>query len=393
MTPSPVAAPAAISAPELIFTNARVVLADEVIEGSVMLRDGIIDSIDQGRSTAPGAIDLEGDMLCPGLVELHTDNLERHLSPRPGVDWPAPRAVVAHDAELASTGISTVFDALRVGSVPSDTRTGYGKYARGLCDEILRLQKRGVLRISHHLHLRAEVCSETLIEELDEFGPEDRVGLISLMDHTPGQRQFADIAQLRLYLSNKHTMSEPQIEAHFAHLRDLRARNGEAHEAHAVRRAFELGAVLASHDDTTADHVRTSAAHGIRLAEFPTTLAAARACREKSIAVIMGAPNLLRGKSHSGNVSALDMLDAGLLDILSSDYVPAALLAAAVKIGALTGDMARGIATVTDAPARAVGLNERGRIEPGMRGDLLRVRMEGDTPVPRSLHVRGVSVA
>lgn len=393
MTPSPALAPSESPAIEQVFTNARLVLPGEVVTGSIVLRGDTIAAIDPGPSTAPGAQDMEGDLLCPGLVELHTDNLERHLSPRPGVDWPVPRAVIAHDAELASTGISTVFDAMRVGSVPSDERTGYGEYARGLCDAILRLEARGVLRISHRIHLRAEVCSETLIEEMDAFGPADRVGLVSLMDHTPGQRQFADLSQLRLYLSNKHTMSEPEIEAHFAHLVALRARNGAAHEAHAVRRAGELGAVLASHDDTTAAHVSDSARYGIRLAEFPTTLDAARACRKAGIAVMMGAPNLLRGKSHSGNVSALDLLDAGLLDILSSDYVPAALLAAAMKIGALTGDMARGIATVTDTPARAVGLTDRGRLAPGMRADILRVRMEGSDPIPRALHVRGARVA
>ena len=383
----------AFSAEQHILTNAAIVLQDEVIRGSLRIEGGMITDIAPGRSAVPGAVDIGGDFLCPGLIELHTDNLERHLKPRPGVAWPVHRAALAHDAELAGTGIATVFDALRVGSVVSEEKAGYGKYARGLCDALLDLRAQGAMRISHRVHLRAEICSETLIEELDEFGPDDRVGLISLMDHTPGQRQFTDLTQMRLYLRSKHAMSEHEVDAYLAYLCDLRARFGAAHEAQTVQRARDWGAVLASHDDTTAGHVAASAGHGISLAEFPTTREAARACRENGIAIMMGAPNLLRGKSHSGNVSALELLEDDLLDILSSDYVPAALLAAAVQVGRVTGSMAGGLARVTSAPAAAAALDDRGRIAIGLRADLLRFRMVGDTPIPVSLSVLGERVA
>ena len=165
------------------------------------------------------------------------------------------------------------------------------------------------------------------------------------------------------------------------------------HEAAAVEAARRFGATLASHDDTTAAHVATSAAHGITVAEFPTTHEAAAACRAYGIAVIMGAPNLIRGGSHSGNVAAADLADSGLLDILSSDYVPAALLQGAVALGLRWGDMARGIATVTDAPARAAGLTDRGRLAPGLRADLLRFRLVAGMPVTRELWVQGRRVA
>ena len=377
---------------DLILANATLVLPDETRRGAVRVVDGHITEISDGTGVPAGAVDCEGDLIAPGLIELHTDNLERHIQPRPKVDWPHASAIVAHDAELAGVGITTVFDAMRVGSIPSG-KASYGAYARGLATELLELRARGALRISHFLHLRAEVCSATLSAELDEFGPDDRVRIVSLMDHTPGQRQFRDLTKLAAYVMGKHGMTEADFADHVAQLKDLRARYGAAHEAAAVAAAARFGAVLASHDDTTATQVATSAGYGIRLAEFPTTLEAATACRARGIAVMMGAPNLIRGGSHSGNVAAGDLAQAGLLDILSSDYVPSALLSSALLLGEIWGDRARGLATVTAAPAAATGLTDRGRIAPGLRADLIRIRMIDATPVVRATFVQGARVA
>ena len=378
---------------EVILTNANLVLPNEVVRGSVAVSNGKIARVDQGRSAVPSALDCEGDYLCPGLIELHTDNLERHLTPRPGVRWPRRNAILAHDAELASTGITTVFDALRVGSIISTGKSRYGKYARDVTDEILALRQAEALKISHFIHLRAEICSETLVEELAEFHPEDRIGLLSLMDHSPGQRQFADLDQFRTYLSGKHSMSDAQIDVHFQNLRAMKARFGDLHEAAGVERAREIGAILASHDDTLPEHVERSAEIGVQLAEFPTTLGAAQACRENDIAVMMGAPNVVRGGSHSGNVAAHELADAGLLDILSSDYVPASLLMGAVMLGEQIGDLPRAMATVTSAPARASRLEDRGQLSTGFRADLVRFRLLDGVPAVRGVWVQGRAVA
>ena len=341
------------------FANATLVLPDRVARGWVRVENGVIAGMGEGAEVPSGAQDCGGDFLAPGMIELHTDNLERHIQPRPGVDWPHAAAIVAHDAELASTGITTVFDAMRIGSIPTG-RGRYVKYARSLSREMLDLRAADMLKISHFLHLRAEVCSETLAEEFSEFGREDRVGLVSLMDHTPGQRQFRDISKLAAYKKGKLGMSEAEFIEHIAELKALRERFGAEHEAATVAEAARFGAVLASHDDTTRAQVETSAGYGIRLAEFPTTAEAAQACRDHGIAVMMGAPNLIRGGSHSGNVAAEELARLDLLDIVSSDYVPAALLLAAVKLGEIWEDLPRGIATVTKAPADAVGLDDRG---------------------------------
>lgn len=373
---------------ELVLGNAQLVLPDEVITGHVVLRDGKIAEIGAGAS-ALAEVDCEGDFLSPGLVELHTDNLERHITPRPKVHWPHHAAIVAHDAELCGCGITTVFDAIRVGSIIENKRGDYRRYARPMADEILSMRQQGALKISHMLHLRAETCSETLIEELSEFGPEDRVGIVSLMDHTPGQRQFRDISKFEDYVRGKNGLSAEGFGEYVNYLYELRDRLGARHEEASVAAARRYGAVLASHDDTTREQVGVSAGHGIRVAEFPTTVEAAQACRDHGIAVIMGAPNLVRGGSHSGNVSALELADLGLLDILSSDYVPAALLLAAVQLGQHWGDMARGLATVTQAPARAAGLSDRGALESGQRADLIRFAIKGGVPALRSVYVQG----
>ena len=378
---------------EMVLANAKLVLPGEVIHGALRISASQIVAIDQGASVPKGAVDCEGDLVLPGLIELHTDNLERHIEPRPTVRFPHAGAILAHDGELASTGITTVFDALRVGSIVSKDKASYGEYARNLADEIIGLRHEGALRINHLLHLRAEVCSETLVEELAKFGPQDKIGIVSLMDHTPGQRQFRDLTQLRNYVRGKHGLSEQEFLTHVASQQALSDRVGATHEVAAVAEARRFGAVLASHDDTTAEQVAMSAGHGATFAEFPTTVEAARACRERGIRVMMGAPNLIRGGSHSGNVAANHLAELDLLDILSSDYVPSVLLSAALMVGDLWGDLPRGIATVTRGPADATGLADRGSLKPGLRADVIRVARLNRASAVRGVWVNGRRVA
>ena len=256
---------------ETVLANARLVLETETVAGCLLVRDGRIAAVDTGTTVPRGAEDLDGDLLSPGLIELHTDNLERHLEPRPGVVWPQASAILAHDAELAGCGVTTVFDALRVGSLVDAGKVGYGKYARPIATAITAMAGDGLLRLRHGIHLRAEVCSETLEGELAEFHEGDGVGIVSVMDHTPGQRQFTDIARQRTYAVGRRGLTDDEFEAHVAAMCALSARVAPRHEAAIVAAARRLGATLASHDDTTEAHVAASATHGARIAEFPTT--------------------------------------------------------------------------------------------------------------------------
>lgn len=376
---------------DLCLANAQLVLPDRVALGSITIEAGLISEITEGEKVPTGALDCSGDLILPGLVELHTDNVERHIEPRPEVDWPHLPALLAHDAELASTGITTVFDAMRVGSIHSG-KGRYIDYARKLADELLAARAEGMFKISHFLHLRAEICSETLLSELAAFGPEDRVGIVSLMDHTPGQRQFRDLTALKTYVTKKRGMNDTEFAEHVENLLGLQERFGATHEKGAVTEATRLGAVLASHDDTTAEHVATSAKNGVGFAEFPTTVEAAQACREQGIAVMMGAPNLIRGGSHSGNVAAEELAKQDLLDIVSSDYVPSALLLSAFHLARIWDDLPRAIATVTRNPAQAARLDDRGVLQVGMRGDVLRVRKTEAASLLRGVWSQGQKI-
>ncbi len=373
------------------FANAELVLEDRVTRGALHIEGDRIVGITEGDAVPKGAVDCNKDYLVPGLVELHTDNLERHIEPRPSVELPHSTAILAHDGELASVGITTVFDALRVGAIGT-TGEGSKQYARGVATEILALRSADALRIRHLIHLRAEVCSETLVEELAQFHPEDRVGLVSVMDHTPGQRQFRDLSKLKIYYTGKYGYTDAEFDDLVKFRRALGDERRDTHEAAAQSEAARLGATLASHDDTTPGHVRKSRGMGIALAEFPTTLEAAEACRNHGISIIMGAPNLIRGGSHSGNVSAAELAQNDLLDIVSSDYVPSLLMASAFRLAEIWNDLPRAIRTVTTAPANGTGLTDRGRIKVGCLADIVRLGKYQDTPVVRTVWRGGVQI-
>ncbi|MEM6618758.1 MAG: alpha-D-ribose 1-methylphosphonate 5-triphosphate diphosphatase, partial [Pseudomonadota bacterium] len=211
-------------------------------------------------------------------------------------------------------------------------------------------------------------------------------------DHTPGQRQFRDLVAFKTYVAKKRGMNDAEFADHVQNLLGFQERFGAKHEKGAVREAIRLGAVLASHDDTTAEHVATSATNGVGFAEFPTTVEAAQACREQGVAIMMGAPNLIRGGSHSGNVAAEDLAKNDLLDIVSSDYVPSALLLSAFHLAEIWDDLPRAIATVTRNPAQAARLNDRGVLKHGMRGDVLQVRQTEAAPLLRAVWSKGTKI-
>jgi alpha-D-ribose 1-methylphosphonate 5-triphosphate diphosphatase len=377
---------------ETVLTNARLVARDDVIAGSVAMCSGTLAAVDDSRSALPSALDLEGDYLLPGLVELHTDNLEHHFVPRPGVRWPSLAATLSHDAQIAAAGITTVFNALFVGDIHADSARR--RDLADMADTLGEAQDKDMLRAEHRLHVRCEVACETLSELFEPFESHALVGLISLMDHTPGQRQFQDLGHYRAYYKEKWHVSDAEIDAFIEHQDALAGRFAWPNRQRIAAHCRERGLPLASHDDATAEHVAEAKSLGVGLAEFPTTIAAARAARAAGINVVAGAPNLVRGESHSGNVSVRDLGREGLVDILSSDYMPSSLLYGVFVLHDELGvDLASAVATVSRTPARAVGLDDRGEIAPGLAADLIRVRVIGGVPVVRGVWRRGARVA
>ncbi|HMN88198.1 MAG TPA: alpha-D-ribose 1-methylphosphonate 5-triphosphate diphosphatase, partial [Bauldia sp.] len=307
---------------ETVFRNARIVLPDAIVEGDLVVRDGLVAEVSPA-GTGTVALDVEGDWLVPGLVELHTDHLEGHYAPRPKVRWNPVAAVQAHDAQIASSGITTVFDALRVG-MDEDTDLGSDDMAR-LADAIVEAQAAGRLRADHFIHLRCEVCAPDVIESFGKLEANRRVRLASLMDHTPGQRQFTSMETYRLYYQGKTGMTDAEFEAFVAKRQARAGALSGANRRVISARCQERGIIVASHDDASTSHVDEAIENGVHVAEFPTTFEAAEASRAAGMKILMGAPNVVRGGSHSGNVSARALAERGLLDVLSSGYLPFSL--------------------------------------------------------------------
>lgn len=366
---------------EQILSNAQLVLDDEVIRGTLVIRDGRIAELDSVPSRHPAAVDCGGDYLLPGLVELHTDNMEKYFQPRPKVAWPARQAALAHDAQMAASGITTVFDAVAISDVNKQSMRH--QTLGEMCRVIDDIVSTGLARVDHRLHLRCEVSQAETLERFCEFADLPRLGLVSLMDHAPGQRQFVSFDAYSTYYQGKYGLSDSELETFVEQQRDNSARYSAQHRRAIAAECHARGLALASHDDATLAHVAESREYGTRVAEFPTTIEAAEASHRAGMAVMMGAPNVVRGGSHSGNIAAAELVARGVLDVLSSDYYPAALLDAVFCIARMEGGYAlpQAVATASRTPAAAVGLDDRGRLAAGLRADLIRVRLCDDHPL------------
>jgi alpha-D-ribose 1-methylphosphonate 5-triphosphate diphosphatase len=370
---------------ELVLTNARIVTADVVIHGTLRVRGEHIEDVDTDRSRVSSAVDLDGDYLLPGFVELHTDNLEKHFSPRPGVTWPGAAAAVAHDAQVAAAGITTVLDAVALGDLLGVSARL--KNLEAMVDAIRTARAHGALRAEHMLHLRCEVSDPNCATMFATLAHEPLVRLVSIMDHTPGQRQFTKIEHYKLYYQKKYGLTDAEFHDLVERQIAQQKQYAEPNRRSVISRAQELGLTLASHDDATEAHADEAAASGMTIAEFPTTRAAARAARRNKLDVLVGGPNLVLGGSHSGNIAALDLVRDGLAQIVSSDYVPASMVQAPFVVARdrLGFDLPAAVRMVSRNPARAVGLQDRGEIGKGLRADLVRIREVESMPLVRTV--------
>ncbi|CAM8203948.1 alpha-D-ribose 1-methylphosphonate 5-triphosphate diphosphatase [Klebsiella michiganensis] len=363
----------------MIINNVNLVLEDEVINGSLEVQDGRISAFAESQSRLAEAIDGEGGWLLPGLIELHTDNLDKFFSPRPKVDWPAHSAMSSHDALMVASGITTVLDAVAIG----DVRDGGDRLENleKMINAVEETQKRGLNRAEHRLHLRCELPHHTTLPLFEKLVGRELVSMVSLMDHSPGQRQYADRSKYRDYYQGKYHLTNEEMDKFEEEQMALAAAWSQSNRQRIAAICRERNIALASHDDATCEHVLESRQLGSVIAEFPTTIAAAQASRQHGMNVLMGAPNIVRGGSHSGNVAAHHLAASGLLDILSSDYYPASLLDAAFRIADDEGNaftLAQAIRLVSKNPAQALGLQDRGAIAEGKRADLVLARRHGE---------------
>ncbi|TVQ39237.1 MAG: alpha-D-ribose 1-methylphosphonate 5-triphosphate diphosphatase [Geminicoccaceae bacterium] len=376
-----------------MLTGGALVLEGEVVQGTLAMAGGVITGIDLGKARHPRAIDVEGALLIPGLVDVHTDNLERHFQPRSGVLWDKVAAAIAHDGQVATAGITTVFDSLTVGSAPGwDTRA---EMIQPMIEGLEYARDHHMLRIEHLLHLRCEITHANIVSLFESHSQSPLTAMLSVMDHAPGDRQSPDITAYRRRYQKNLNMSDAEVDHHIRTLIEGSQRFGPANAKALAEIARQRGLPLATHDDASAAHIEEAVALGACLTEFPTTLEAAEAARAHGLPTLMGSPNLIRGKSHSGNVAAADLAHRGLLDMVASDYIPASLIQAAFKLAADDAliDVPAAVRMVTAAPAAALNLTDRGRLAEGLRADVVEVRLIQNRPLVRSVWSAGRRVA
>jgi alpha-D-ribose 1-methylphosphonate 5-triphosphate diphosphatase len=378
---------------DLRIFSQRIVTPDGLVCGEVVVRGAAIVAVEPGATASDRALDWGADMLTPGLVDVHTDNFEKHYQPRPGALWDAYGAALAHDGACAAAGITTVFDSLSLHGRKDGLDRGESLAPMIAAMDAARAD--GALRAEHLLHLRCEVTNPSLLNLLEPYVDHPRLKLLSVMDHTPGQRQTANLDRL-----HERMVANGRSEAEIAELLTNRQQHRDPGAAGPNRRsvvgfAREYGLPLAAHDDANVEQVEEAKDDGCVMAEFPVTLEAAKAARGHGMWIVMGGPNFVRGGSHSGNLSAREAAAADLLDIIASDYVPLSMLRSAfLLMDDYNWPPQKALATVAANPARSVGLNDRGEIAPGQRADLLRVfRTPAGWPAPVEVWREGRRVA
>jgi len=354
----------------LYLTGARVVLPNDVLDdAAVLIEDGVIAAIDPESSHGAQTLDLKGKTLIPGMIDLHCDALEKEVEPRPNVYFPLDFACAQADKRNAAAGVTTVFHALSFANEELGVRNN--AFAASIARAVHAWNPHGL--IDNRVHCRYEVTDPSAPEILLDLMAAGVMHLLSVMDHSPGQGQFKDIAAYRDYLARTYKKSEGELDALIEN-KLAQAEGAMARMRLLIDAAKAQGIPVASHDDDTAEKVETLHSLGVGIAEFPINLESARAARERGMSTVFGAPNILRGKSQSGAMRALDAVMAGVADCLCADYHPATLIVAVFRLPELAGiSLADSVRLVSANPAKAVGLTDRGEIAVGKRADLVAV--------------------
>ena len=354
------------------LSDLRIVLPDrEIARGALHLREGRIAAIVEGAGPAE-AIRLPGLRAFPGIIDLHGDMLERELHPRPGANIPPDLALFELDKKLAANGITTAYAAISFAWHKDDVFR-----SEDLARELMALvnERRPHLLTDHYVHARFEITNPEAGDVLHDTVNKGHVHLVSVMDHTPGQGQYRNIeayVQFSVQWTRDKLGRDVTEEDVYAYIESAQERPKAWDAVRSIARvAPQHGLALASHDDDTPQKIDFMHSLGFTISEFPVSLAAGQRAKELGFHVVMGAPNALRGASHSGNLSAGEAVAAGIVDTLATDYYPPAMLHAVYALEQRGVLPAReGIKLVAGNPADALGLHDRGVIAEGKRADL-----------------------
>jgi len=369
--------------------NARIVLADSMIEnGSLLIENGKIIAIEPESTTEAVIIDLKGKTLMPGMIDLHCDALEKEVEPRPGIHFPLDFACAQADKRNAAAGITTVFHALSFANDELGVRNN--DFAAQIARSVHQWHPHGL--VDNRVHCRYEITDETGLPVLKELLTEGSMHLISMMDHTPGQGQFKDMAAYHDYLTRTYKKTADEVTV-ILERKAAAASSAFARMEELAFTAHELGISVASHDDDSSERVATMSQIGADISEFPVSLEAAQAAKAAGMSTIFGSPNILRGQSQSGSMKAIDAIHEGVADCLCADYAPASLIVSLFKIPELSDlDLPAAIRLATKNPAKAARLDDRGEIAVGKRADLIAVGLPGGLPQVSDVWSNGVHI-
>ncbi|NLG56429.1 MAG: alpha-D-ribose 1-methylphosphonate 5-triphosphate diphosphatase [Rhodococcus sp.] len=385
---------------DYVLGNVNAITPNQVIENAtVVVRDGKIAEVGPSRPGVSFDVDGGGLYCLPGLVDVHSDGLEKERFPRPGAELPWMFSMMSFEGKLRAAGITTVFHGASFSdrAEPNSNRSVH--VAVQMCEAIEAWNNDSQARlvdhrILHRLDVRSAKGLAAMREELDRQVAAGKVtaevpAVISHEDHTPGIGQYADRTFYERHVAGVRGVSMEQARQYVDEMAAVRESNlavrEESMEWLATGSANGIVRVF-GHDPESAVEIADLARRGGNVAEFPTTLEAAREAHARGMSIVMGGPNVLRGGSHSGNVSAEELATEGLVTALASDYLPSSLLGATFAL-AKRGTVPLHVATslVTSGPATAVGLSDRGALEPGQRADLVLVGLENEHPVVRSV--------
>jgi len=361
------------------LTHATLVLPDRVLQDSALLiADGQIAAIEPASApTDANVIDLRGHTMMPGLIDVHCDAIEKEAEPRANVLFPLDFAVAQVDRRNAAAGITTPYHALSFASNQFGVRNN--ETAATLVRAVAAYRAHSL--VDNRIHGRYEVTDAAAVPVLEMLMEEGVIDLLSVMDHSPGQGQFKTLDAYLSYMMGNHGMSREEA-AHAAARKTAELDGASERVSRLVSKAHALGIPTASHDDDSPQRIAAMHALGVRMSEFPINVETAQAASAHALPTILGAPNVLRGKSQSGSMRAIDAIHAGVGNILCSDYQPSTLVAAAFAAARLADlPLDQALALVTSNPADACLLNDRGRLAPGKRADVIAVGSVAGQPL------------
>ena len=366
-----------------LLTNARIVTPTENFTGTVEIENGIISTIKKDKTYSEG-IDLHGQWLIPGCIDIHTDYLEKELYPRSSAAFPLPFALHFMDARAATCGITTVFSAVSFSDNEEKNRNLHE--AMALCRQID--EARHSLLVRHFLHARIDPNSIGILDYLESMKQLESLYLVVYNDHVPGTRQFT--MQQQIEMRSKAFGISPE-EAEKRLLIQIE-KTSKINNRQPIYDAFKDKYILGSHDDTTIEHVDEGLQFGATLSEMPTTLDAARRAKELGLWVCLGAPNYYRGGSHCGNLSCWEAMEEDLVDILCSDYHFPTMLASVVRMIDNGISPSKAVNMVSLNPAKMLKFDaETGSIEVGKKADIVVFSSEKSFASVSQVFVDGIS--